>query len=151
MGVTQYRRVSGVLFQLTEKEHQALCRPAWDALESLRQGSATQTQWFNLALRLRFAFALAIENYADITVLGADRAYCLAIGVYDRAVQTDPVAWFMDDDDAEYVRWALIATDTMQRQVPRKNMAKVMREVVVYMRTRYVADAHRTALPPRKL
>lgn len=151
MATSTYKRVSNVLIKLTEKEHQELSSVGWDNLEKFKAGKGTHTAWFNIATRLRFAFELSVLFYEDVTSVALSIAYDTCLGVYTRAISTNPNVWTMSESEIEVIEEALIALDIIQRSVLRKDMAATMRNVVLYMRSKYVKDHSKQPLPPRRL
>lgn len=151
MSKTQYKRVSSVMIKLTEKEHLELSAQGWRSLEKFEKGLGNQTDWFNVAFRLRFALELATIYYEQVTALGFKIAYDNCINVYTRTINNTPSVWSMTETELEQIKEALEALDIVQRQMLRKDMAQIMRKAVMYMRSNYVKDQTLKPLPPKRL
>lgn len=129
---------SSVLFKYTEKEHNTINAPFRQSLLKLKSGKATQTDWFNTTFRVRSAYLIAMQVYADVTIDELKNVCTICEEIEVRSSMVNHSEWVVTPKEVEWLEAAFDALEQMQRDVPRKLFFDCCVSADKFLRGKYV-------------
>ena len=147
MSKANYRRktpqvTSTVLFKFTEQEHAKINGPFRHSLQMFKDGTATQTDWFNCTFRIKCAYLISLEKHEDITKLQLKQLVDICEGLEERARAHDHVVWEATPEEIEWLEAGFDAIEELQRTINRKFFYDTCVKADYELREKYVAGSH---------